>query len=57
MTNPYSELEEVELMDQDSVLTTLEEKLKMSIFKISIAIIHHQKIKLQKIYLVGVLTL
>ena len=57
MTNPNSELEEGELMDQDHVLTTLEEMLKVSTFKNSFAIIHHQKINLQKIYLVGLLTL
>ena len=57
MTNPNSELEEGELMDQDHVLTTLEEILKVSTFKNSFAIIHHQKINLQKIYLVGFLTL
>ena len=57
MTNPNSELEEGELMDQDPVLTTLEELLKVSVFKNSFAIIHHQKINLQKIYLVGLLTL
>ena len=57
MTNPNSELEEGELMDQDPVLTTLEEMLKVSFFKNSIAIIHHQKINLQKNYLVGLLTL
>ena len=57
MTNPNSELEEGELMDQDPVLTTLEEMLKTSTFKNSFAIIHHQKINLQKIYLVGLLTL
>ena len=33
MTNPNSELEECELMDQDPVLTTLEEMLKVSAFK------------------------
>ena len=33
MTNPNSELEEGELMDQDRVLTTLEEMLKVSTFK------------------------
>ena len=48
MTNPNSELEEGELMDQDPVLTTLEEMLKVSTFKNSFAIIHHQKINLQK---------
>ena len=57
MTNPYSEPEEGELMDQDPVLTTLEEMLKVSTFKNYFAIIHHQKINLQKIYLVGLLTL
>ena len=57
MTNPNSELEEGELMDQDPVLTTLEEMLKVSTFKNSFAIIHHQKISLQKIYLVGLSTL
>ena len=57
MTNPNSELEEGELMDQDPVLTTLEEMLKVSAFKNYFAIIHHQKINLQKIYLVGLLTL
>ena len=57
MTNPYSEMEEGELMDQDPVLTTLEEMLKVSTFKNSFAIIHHQTINLQKIYLVGLLTL
>ena len=40
MTNPNSELEEGELMDQDPVLTTLEELLKVSTFKNSFAIIH-----------------
>ena len=44
MTNPNSELEEGELMDQDPVLTTLEEMLKVSTFKNSFAIIHRQKI-------------
>ena len=43
MTNPSSELEEGELMDQDPVLTTLEEMLKVSTFKNSFAIIYHQK--------------
>ena len=46
MTNPNSELEEGELLDQDPVLTTLEEMLKVSTFKNSFAIIHHQKINL-----------
>ena len=49
MANPNSVLEEGELMDQDPVLTTLEEMLKVSTFKNSFAIIHHQKINLQKI--------
>ena len=57
MTSPNSELEEGELMDQDPVLTTLEEMLKVSTFKNYFAIIRHQKINLQKIYLVGLLTL
>ena len=48
MTNPYSEMEEGELMDQDPVLTTLEEMLKVSTFKNSFAIIHHQKIICKK---------
>ena len=39
-------------MDQDPVLTTLEEMLKGSTFKNSFATIHHQKINLQ-----GLLTL
>ena len=43
MTNPNSEVEEGELMNQDPVLTTLEEMLKVSAFKNSFAIIHHQK--------------
>ena len=49
MTNPNNELEEGELMNQDPVLTTLEEMLKVSALKNSFAIIHHQKKKLQKI--------
>ena len=57
MANPNSELEEGELIDQDPVLTTLEEMLKVITFKNYFAIIHHQKINLQKIYLVGLLTL
>ena len=57
MTNPNSELEEGELMDQDPVLTTLEEMLKVSTFKNSFDIIHHQKLNLQKICLVALLTL
>ena len=48
MTNPNSELKEGELIDQDPVLTTLEELLKKSTFKNYFAIIHHQKINLQK---------
>ena len=43
MTNPNSELEEGELMDQDHVLTTLEEMIKVSTFKNSFAVIDHQK--------------
>ena len=57
MTNPNSELEEGELMDQDPVLTILEEMLKVSTFKNSFAIIHHQKLNLQKVYLVSFSTL
>ena len=56
MTNPNSELEEDELMDQDLVLTTLEDLLKVSTLKNSFAIINNQKINLQLIYLVGLLT-
>ena len=44
-------------MDQDPVLTTLEEMLKVSTFKNSFANIPHQKTNLQKNYLVGLLTL
>ena len=57
MTNPNSELEEGELMDQDPVVTTLGEMLKVSNFINPFAFIHHQKINLQKIYLVVLLTL
>ena len=49
MTNSNSELDEGELMNQDPVLTTLEEMLKVSALKKSFAIIHHQKKNLQKI--------
>ena len=57
MTNPNIELGEAELMVQDPVLTTLEDLLKVSTFKNSFAISHHQKIILQQIYLVGLLIL
>ena len=57
MTNPNSELEESEMMDEDPVLTALEALLKLSTIKNSFAIIHHQKTNLQQIYLVGLLIL
>ena len=57
MSNPNIELAEEELMDQDPILITLEDLLKVSTLKNSFAIINHQKTKLQQIYLIAILTL
>ena len=57
MTNPNSELEESEMMDEDPILTALDDLLKLSTLKNSFASIHHQKINLQQIYLVGLFIL